>query len=108
ILQTLAFLGPFTVVVVEDLGHRAPPDVFDQSGFFFFGCSALLGVQHPQSLNGFEILLELLLRPAVPQAIGFRDAVTLEISRRLVLVATRYSSGGRRMYFSRTISQAWS
>ncbi|HMP83165.1 MAG TPA: hypothetical protein PKA41_10740, partial [Verrucomicrobiota bacterium] len=98
------FLGPFAVVVIKDLGHCTPTNVFDQHRLFFGGRWPLVRIEWAERLDGLEILLKLLLRPAVAQTVGFRDAVAIEIAGRLVLVTARYSSDGSRMYFSRTIS----
>jgi hypothetical protein len=101
-------LSPFPVVIVEDLGHRAPTDVFDQHRLFLGGRWPFLRIKRAEGFDGFEILLKLLLWPAIPKPIGFRDSIAAEIPRWFFLMAARYSSGGSRMYFSRTISQAWS
>ena len=100
------FLGPFAVVVIKDLGHCAPTDVFDQHRLFLGGRWPFLRIKRAEGFNGFEILLKLLLWPAIPKPIGFRDSIAAEIPRWFFLMAADYSSGGRRMYFSRTISHA--
>jgi len=81
------FLGPFAVVIVEDLGHCAPADIFDQHGLFLGGGWSFLRIKRAERFDGPEILLKLLLRAAVAQPVGFRDAITIEIAGRLVLVA---------------------
>src|SRR6185369_9047523 len=87
LLQPLALPGPLAVVVVEDLGHPTPTDVFDQRRLFLLGRRTFISVQQPKRLDGSEILLKLLLWPTVAQPIGLGDAVTVEISGRLFLVA---------------------
>ena len=80
--------SPVGAVHVEHLGHRAPTDIFHERGFFIFCRRTLLGIKRPQRLNGFEILLKLLLRSAFTEPVGFGEAVVVEILRRFFLVAT--------------------
>ena len=71
--------APIRAVHVEDLGHRTPADVFDKRGLFLVGGRASLGIQRPQRFDRLEILLKLLLRPAVAEPVGFGDAIGVEI-----------------------------
>ena len=88
-LKRRPLLGPFAVVVVEDLGHRAPTDVFDQHGLFLGGRWSFLRIKCAERFDGFEVLLKLLLWSAFAQPIGFGDAVAVEIPGRFfLLVAT--------------------
>ena len=80
-------LAPVRAVHVEDLGHRAPADVFDERGFFLVGGRAFLGIQRPQRFDRLEILLKLLLRPAVAEPVGLGDAVGVEIPGWFFLMA---------------------
>ena len=79
-------LAPVRAVHVEDLGHRAPADVFDERGFFLVCGRAFLGIQRPQRFDRLEVLLKLLLRSAVAQPVGLGDAVVVEILRRFFLM----------------------
>jgi len=55
----------------------------DQRGFFSGGPGSLQNKQGAERLDGFQILLKLLLRPSIGQTVGFRDAVTVGIAGRL-------------------------
>jgi hypothetical protein len=77
---------PVGVVHVEHLGQRTPADIFYQCGFFFFRRWPFLGIQCPQRLDGGEVPLKLLFRPAFTDVVGFGDAITIEIFGRFVLM----------------------
>jgi hypothetical protein len=79
-------LAPIRAVHIEDLGHRAPTDVFDECRFFPVCGRAFFGIQRPQCFDRLEILLKLLLRPAIAQPVGLGDAVSIEILRRFFLM----------------------
>jgi len=86
-LKRRPLLGPLAVVVVEDLGHRAPTDVFDQHGFFLGSRRSFLRIERAERFDGLEVLLKLLLRPTFAKPIGFSDAVAVEIPGRFFLMA---------------------
>ena len=79
---------PVGIINIEDLRQRAPADVFNQCGFFCFRCRPILGVERPQRLDRGKVPLKFLFRSAVTDAVGFRDAVTVEIARRFILMPT--------------------
>jgi len=68
------------------LGQRTPADIFYERGFFFFGRRPFLGIERPQRLNGGEVPLKFLFRPTFTDTVGFRDAITIEIAGRFVLM----------------------
>ena len=105
--ERFTLFEPQWVKVIKDLGHCTPTNIFDEHRLFFIRGGSRFGFQRPKLANGFEVLLKLLLRAALAQSVGLGNAVTVEVLRRLVALPL-YSSGGSRMYFSLTISQAWS
>ena len=54
------FLAPVGAVHVEHLGHRAPPNGYDERRLFIGRRGAFLGVKQPQDFNRLDVLLELL------------------------------------------------
>ena len=106
--QLVPLLPPLAAVRVEYLGKAAPPGETHQNRFLVGSRRPLLALDGPQQLDRGDIIAELLFGAAFAQPIGVGDAVVVGIARRLLLMTRGYSSGGRRMYFSRTISHAWS
>ena len=82
--QRFAFFQPFRVEGVEDLGHRAPANVFDQDRLVFLSGWTRFAFQRPERPNCLQVLLKLLFRSASAQPIRLRDSVAVEILRRLV------------------------
>ena len=111
--QQLFHLGarrpPFIIARVKDLRHGAPAHVTHERRLLL-GCrGAALGLHLPQSLDGVDVLPEFLrgaalLRSCLSQKSGSCFRCELPAPTRRIGLAQ--SSGGSRMYFSRTISHA--
>ena len=86
----------------EHLRHPAPAGVFDEFGLLRVGRAAALRLDLEQEFQGGDVLLELPAQRAFAQPVGVGDAVVGRVAD------YAFASGGRRMYFSRTSSQAWS
>lgn len=91
--QCRAFICPIPIAFVEDLGHRSPADIFHQHRLFIRERVPIVVNQRADDLDGFKVLLKLLLWAARAQAVVVSDAIAVK-----VLLRIRYSvSGGSRM-----------
>src|SRR5437879_6008687 len=82
--QRFAFFQPFRVEGVEDLGQRAPANVFDQRRLVFLSSWTRFAFQCPERPNDFQVLLKLLFRSASAKPVSVSDPVAVEVPRRLV------------------------
>jgi len=55
--KRLALLRPKNIEFIEDLGHRAPTNIFNEFRFFVFGCGTRFRFELSQCSDGGEILL---------------------------------------------------
>ena len=85
---------------IENLGQSAPSDIANQRGFFLLSGRSVFGLNFTNQFYRGEIGAALFLWRTCANAIGGGNTV-------IVLIAGySFASGGRRMYSSRTISQA--
>ena len=84
---------------IENLGQSAPSDIANQRGFFLLGGRSVFGLNFTNQFYRGEIGAALFLWRASANAIGGGNPI-------IILIADYSLSGVRRMYFSRTISQA--
>jgi hypothetical protein len=83
------------------LRHSAPADVTDQDGLVLRGGGAVFRLDHAQSLDGGDVEPELLLLGTFPDPVTVVRPIVPAVEK-----GDQVYSGGRRMYFSRTSSQA--
>lgn len=115
-LQAFAFGFPTLVVRVKDLWQPAPTDVADEGALVLVVGRHAFAFECEPQFNRGEVGVALLLECAGADAVGIGDAVISLIARRFGFGRRRcfgdgfsfgfYSSGGRKRYRSRTISQA--
>ena len=85
----------------EHLRQSAPADIFGDDGFFLGGGRPGLRLNLADRADRRDILTVLLLQATFAYPVGIGDPVVVRVERNYL---TR--SGGRKMYFSRTSSQA--
>ena len=98
--QCLTFLAPIVGRDSrEDLGDAAPADIADERSLLLNRCIALLRLDPVEGFNRGDVLPKFLLEGPAPDFIRGRDSIIAD-------VLVYCSSGGSRIYLSRTISQA--
>ena len=98
--QRLAFLTPIVGRDSgKDLGDAAPADIADKRGLLLKRCFALLRFDPVEGFNRDDVLPKFLFEGTAPDFIRERDSIIAD-------VLVYCSSGGSRIYLSRTISQA--
>ena len=86
----------------ENLRQSTPADIAHERGFFFLGGRSVFGLKFANQFYRGEIGAALFLGRACANAIGGGNPVIILIAD----YSLSFASGGRRMYSSRTISQA--
>ena len=98
--QCLTFLTPIVGRDSrKDLGDAAPTDIANERGLLINRCFTLLRFDPVEGFNRDDVLPKFLLEGTAPDFIRGRDPIIADV---LVYV----SSGGSRIYLSRTISHA--
>ena len=98
--QCLTFLAPIVGRDSrEDLGDAAPADIADERALLLNCRFAFLRFDPVEGFNSGEVVPKFLLEGTAPDFIRGLDSIIADV---LVYV----SSGGSRIYLSRTISQA--
>ena len=83
----------------KDLGDATPADITDERGLLLNRCFTLFRLDPVKGFNRGDILPKFLLEGTAPDLIRERDSIIAD-------VLVYCSSGGSRIYLSRTISQA--
>ena len=98
--QCLTFMAPIVGRDSrEDLGDAAPADIADERALLLNRCIALLRLDPVEGFNRGDVLPKFLLEGTAPNFIRRRDPI-------IANVLIYCSSGGSRIYLSRTISHA--
>jgi len=85
---------------IENLRQSSPSDIANQRGFFLLGGRSVFGLKFANQFYRGEIGAALFLWRTCANAIGGGNPVII------LIAGYSFASGGRRMYSSRTISQA--